>query len=234
MPDYTAQMDRLRSRLGKPGGASNKDIRAKLEKLSGRQYFYDQRHQQPTPIPYSGAYDTTVATATDDLNQDTADIAGRRLALKQQYGIGDDSNPYSLARQLETQYKQNTTGTNNSYAASGQLYAGSLTNAQNANRSNFGQAQDSLLRQYQAADAGLTAEQLAAERRQRDTVADAEATRLEDALNTPVDPAEAAPVPEAAKALLQRLQQRAQDAKKAGKDNQADKIRDRLQRLRNG
>lgn len=231
MPDQTAYIDRLRSRLGQPGGPSNKDIRAKLQRAQGQQYFYDQRHQAPTPIPYDSGYDTTVATTTDDLNQQTADIAARKAALAQQYGIGDDSNPYSLARQLENTYKQNTTGTNNSYAASGQLYSGSLQNAQNSNRTNYSQSQDSLLRQFQGEQGALDAELLGDQRTARDTIQGAATKRLETALNTPVDPSTTPAPPQAAQDLLKRLRQRENQAQKAGKDNKADKIKDRLQRL---
>lgn len=231
MPDYSSQIDRLRSKLGHKGGPSNKDLRHKIQRLQGRQYFYDQAHQAPTPIPYDSGYDTTVATTTDDLNQQTADIAARRASLSQQYGIGDTSNPYSLARQLETQYKQNTAGTNNSYAASGQLYAGSLQNAQNTNRTNYSQSQDQLLRDYQARQAQLDQELLGDQRTARDTIQGAATKRLEGALNTPVDPSTAPAPPQAAQALLKRLRQRAQKQTQQGHDNRAQKIRDRLARL---
>lgn len=73
----------------------------------------------------------------------------------QQYGYdqngnlitgGADLNPYAQAAILKRNYENSQRGTTNSYAAQGQLYAGSLINAQNTNDFNYGASSDQLKR----------------------------------------------------------------------------------------
>ena len=236
MPNYGPYQDRakeLRRKLGKPGGASNQKIRGRLERLQGRAFFARQP-QGPSPVPYSGQYESTVGGLRNQLNQTQADLTGQGLALDQSYGIGDTSNPYAQARQLERQHQQRTLGTNTSLASQGQLYSGAMNNAQSSNRFAFGQASDELLRSYQAEKAGLAREGLGAERDYQTGVLDAEAERLEDALNRPVDPSEAPPVPPAARKYLKDLRQRQNQAQRKGQDNRAERLQNRIRRLRRG
>jgi hypothetical protein len=61
-------------------------------------------------------------------------------------GSVNTSNPYSQATLLQDSYKRSVTGTNNSYAAQGQLYSGARVNAQAANDRGYSQGYDALRR----------------------------------------------------------------------------------------
>jgi hypothetical protein len=62
-------------------------------------------------------------------------------------GTVNTSNPYSQATLLQDSYKRSQTGTNNSYAAQGQLYSGARLNAQATNDRGYAQGYDQLRRQ---------------------------------------------------------------------------------------
>ena len=72
----------------------------------------------------------------------------------QTYGINaqgqfDSTNPYAQAAVMKKRYDESVRGTNNSYAAAGQLYAGSRVNAQNTNDYSYGLGMDQLKRAAQ-------------------------------------------------------------------------------------
>jgi hypothetical protein len=167
-------------------------LKQKLQKHPGRQGGKQQQPYQ-APTPYSGAYDSTVAGLGQSLQHTQTDLAGQGLALQQQYGFGaDQSNPFSVARQLERSYGQRRMGTETSAAAGGHLYDGSLSTQKSADRYDYEQSQDSALRDYQAKLAGLTSEGVQAQDQYEQGTADAYAQRLQDALSQPPDPTEAA------------------------------------------
>lgn len=62
---------------------------------------------------------------------------------------GADLNPYSQAAILKRNYDNSVRGTDNSYAASGQLYSGARLNAQGTNDWNYGTGSDQLKRAAQ-------------------------------------------------------------------------------------
>lgn len=62
----------------------------------------------------------------------------------------DPTNPYSQAAMLKRNYDQSRTGTTTNYAARGQLYAGSLQNAQDENNRGEAQSSDALQKQLLA------------------------------------------------------------------------------------
>lgn len=69
----------------------------------------------------------------------------------QLYGVNaeggfDPTNPYSQAAIMKKHYDDSQRGTTNSYAAQGQLYAGSLNNARATNDYNYGVSGDQLKR----------------------------------------------------------------------------------------
>ncbi len=121
----------------------------------------------PPPDP---AYDQTVAGLTRQRDTRLAALEAQRAQTFLTYGYKQDpvtgaisfdaSNPYSQAAMYARQYDQARTGNTNSYAARGQLYAGSLQNAQNDAYFREGQAMDSTQKALQAA--------LAANRADRD------------------------------------------------------------------
>jgi hypothetical protein len=85
-----------------------------------------------------------------------AGITQQRGETERAFGFGTDtSNPYSQAKMLEKSYQTNQRSSTNSYAGSGQLYAGSLQNAQNTNRFNYDKGVDEAKTRYQSIIAGL-------------------------------------------------------------------------------
>lgn len=83
---------------------------------------------------------------------------------EQLYGIDPNGatnslNPYAQAAILKRNYDNSVRGTNNSYAASGQLYSGARVNAQANNDFGYGQGMDQLKRAasdfYHAQDTSL-------------------------------------------------------------------------------
>jgi len=65
--------------------------------------------------------------------------AGYNVNLATQSFTVDPSNPYSRASAIQRAYDQSKAGATNSMAARGQLYSGSLQNAQNENTRVFGE-----------------------------------------------------------------------------------------------
>jgi hypothetical protein len=118
----------------------------------------------PAPLPVDPAYDQTIAGL--GLKKDTT-IQGldqQRLGGLSDYGYSatfdpngnvvgiarDPNNPYSQSALMKKHFDQQRTGNTNSYAARGQLYAGSLQNAQNATTDNYNQADNGLQRSVMA------------------------------------------------------------------------------------
>jgi hypothetical protein len=116
------------------------------------------------PLPVDPAYDQTIAGL--GLKKDTTIQAldQQRLGGLSDYGYSatfdpngnvvgiarDPNNPYSQSALMKKHFDQQRTGNTNSYAARGQLYAGSLQNAQNATTDNYNQADNGLQRSVMA------------------------------------------------------------------------------------
>ena len=83
---------------------------------------------------------------------------GQQLAT--QYGLtpGYQTDPYSLAKQLEQTYQQSRLGTMGQMAGRGQYYSTAYDAAQQANQTNFAQGQSDLQKQYQQGLTGITSE----------------------------------------------------------------------------
>jgi hypothetical protein len=103
----------------------------------------------PAAIAAEAAAGRNVQYADAQATYDQGRI-GRDFGYNAQ-GAVDPSNPYSRAALLDRNFRQSTLGNTNSYASQGQLYAGSLQNAQNA--TTFGYLSDSNSLKNQAADA---------------------------------------------------------------------------------
>lgn len=130
-------------------------------------YGTPQNAVMPSPPPAPAAPAPAADAGTPDLsasnqlalgayNQSLGDTLAALQAQKSNYqraygylddGSIDPSNPYSRAAQLKKSYDTNVKGTTNRYASRGQIYAGSLQNAQNYNA-----------RQYQEGDAAMRSE----------------------------------------------------------------------------
>ena len=191
---YDNRLNTLRDKLGQKGGPSNKDLRKKIQDVKGnKQSFNAGAGASPAPIPYSSQYESTLGQANLKRDQSLVGQAGERSAIKQSYGFEDASNPFSIARGLERQNAERTAGTQNSYAASGQLYAGSLNTAKASDRFTFEQDLDQAQREYatrlaENSQAGIdTANDFA------DASLDAKAAALEEALSKAPNPALAPP-----------------------------------------
>ena len=98
-------------------------------------------------------YQRTRAGLESARTQALDSIESQRRGLGINYGLGQfggsaASNPYSRAALLQKSYDQNQIRTQNSMAAAGQLYSGATQNARNFNVSNYGQARDSLQKDF--------------------------------------------------------------------------------------
>lgn len=122
----------------------------------------------PEPAPTYGApsthdaqYNNTIASLMAQRDQALAAIAGNAQRLRLNYGYTDDShtldpnNPFGQAQLLKRSYDQTKTGTQNSYAARGQMTSGAYTRMQGQNLFNFQQRDDSLQKAYDQARAQL-------------------------------------------------------------------------------
>ncbi len=118
-----------------------------------------------------------------------------------QGGVFDDpSNPYSRAAALQESYDNAKRGNTNNYAARGQLYAGSLQNAQNTSADGFNKGRSALINEFLGRQAALNQSDLAARNGLESGALSAQAEALERARingnNAPpetVAPAGAAP-----------------------------------------
>jgi hypothetical protein len=208
----------LRQGLGQKGGYADATLRQKIQGLrqggpggSGKAQDGPGGHSKPggspNPIPWSAQYETTTGAAGRDFNQTNLDLAGQEQAVKQSYGFEDKTNPYSQAAQLERQYGQQRNQTNNSYAAQGQLYAGSLSNARNADSYTHDQSYDTLRRGYQGSLDQIARARIDAQNKLTDTNQQADVDRLQAAIAQTPEPA-TAPAPTGNQQGNQRPNQR--------------------------
>jgi hypothetical protein len=118
----------------------------------------------PNNLPVDSAYEQQIAGINNGRDNTVLGLAGQRESTLGEYGYSatykrdpvtgnvtgveslkvDPNNPYGRAAQLKRSYDQSKSGTRNSLADRGQLYAGSMINAQNSNDRGFLQGQDSM------------------------------------------------------------------------------------------
>jgi hypothetical protein len=143
-------------------------------------------------------YEAMVGSANRNLATTVAGLDYQKGQLGQIYGLGvnaqgsvfdDPSNPFSRAAALAQSYKRAQTGTTNSMAASGQLYAGSLQNAQNENANQNARGRDAMIRQFLADNQQIDQARLQAANAYQDEVTRAQAERIQRALENRPDPA---------------------------------------------
>ena len=150
------------------------------------------RPAAPTPLPWSSQYETSVGGLGRDLNLANAGFAAEEANLRQSYGFDDPSDPFSRARQIQQNFERANRGTLNNYAGSGQLYAGSLSNARTIDRNNYERDHDAARKEYAAALQDLAMRRAQAQSDYDQGVLGAEADRLEYALSERPDPMETA------------------------------------------
>ena len=116
----------------------------------------------PQPLSFDPVYQNSVASANLGYDQTLAANAYQRNRVKQTYGFDDPSDPFNRAAMLQKAYQQRTSGTTNSFAASGQLYSGATQRNLDQGRTDYDQSYSGLRRQYEDELQGLTQADLAA------------------------------------------------------------------------
>jgi hypothetical protein len=111
-------------------------------------------------MPWDTRYEEEVGGARKKYLDTTTNLDYAQTGIEQDYGLAPayndyQSNPYSRAALLESQYQKANRGTLNS--AGYQLYSGSAGNHLAANRSGYDINRDQLEKTYQAALAENTA-----------------------------------------------------------------------------
>jgi hypothetical protein len=152
-------------------------------------------------MPVNPQFGADVNSAQLNLSTTTQQNEAARGQLGSTYGFGvdasgnvidDHSNPYSRAAALQTAHDNAVRGTDTSYAARGQLYAGSRINAQNYNETQALKGRDQLIREFMAARTGLSNSDTAAQNSYLSAVGQANANNTQYALDRPPDAASTA------------------------------------------
>lgn len=144
-------------------------------------------------MPWDAQYERVVGGADKNYGNTMAYLNSKRLQAQQAYGIAPGfndyaNNPFSRAALLRKSWDTNVRGTTNSYAAQGQLYAGSVHNAQQANRFKYDTGYDELNRDYLADVGQIDREGAEAAERREGTINDAGWQRLQSAQGEPLEP----------------------------------------------
>jgi hypothetical protein len=148
-----------------------------------------QSATQATPV--DPGYDAATGAASYNLQAALQAAQYQRGQLGQTYGLGirpdgsvfdDVSNPYSRAAEQQKAYDRAKRGSTNSMAARGQLYAGSLQNAQNENANVAGRNRDALIRDFMGAQQAITQSEQGAQGQYLNAAAQAESERIARAL----------------------------------------------------
>lgn len=152
-------------------------------------------------MPINPQFGADVNSAQLNLSTTEQQNEAARSQLGSQYGFGvdasgnvidDHSNPYSRAAALQTAHDIAVRGTNTSYAARGQLYAGSRINAQNYNETQALKGRDQLIREFMAQRSGLANSDAAARNAYLSAIGQASAANAQFALDHPPDVASTA------------------------------------------
>lgn len=154
----------------------------------GRYVAPPRPQRQASPMPFDARAENDKAAAQRNYDAGMASLQTQRQAIQQSYGFDDRSNPFSQAAMLENAYKNNRNATLNSYARSGQLYSGSLSNQRYTDAQNFGRSYDELTRNYEQALQSNQGEQTSLALQRDQAIGDANTAALERAAQTEVDP----------------------------------------------
>lgn len=152
----------------------------------------------PQAQPIDPIFDAQMGSANRSFSQTIAGLGYQRGQLGSIYGLGinaqgvvvdDPSNPFSRAAAYQQLYDRSVKGTRNSMAARGQLYAGSLQNAQNENARMNTQRRDALIREFMAAQQSIAQRELAAQGAYQDAEGSARAEAIQRAIQNRPDAA---------------------------------------------
>ncbi len=223
-PNLQHRIQQVKNRLQAPGKQPH--LQQELGNLKARSYLRTQK--KAVQLPFNAAADTTISGLRNTYAQTLSSLAGQESNTRQQYGFDDQTNPYSIAAQLQTDYNQRKAGTLNSYAGSGQLYSGATQNALNADQTAYLQGTDSAARNYDAALAKIQNDRVSASNALTQGTQQADAKALQDAANATIDPSMAPALPGYVKAYEKRISQHASQLAKHGHAAKAQKLRQRL------
>lgn len=143
----------------------------------------------PQPDPQFGA---DVNSANLNLSTTLQHNQAARGQLGTVFGLGvdaagntidDHTNPFSRAAALQTSYDNSVRGTQNSYAARGQLYSGAIQEAQTWNARQNLQSRDNLVRSFMGARQRLDDSDLGAKNAYSSAVSQAQAVAAQRALD---------------------------------------------------
>lgn len=230
-PNYQNRIKRLKGRLDNPG-ANKQKLRSRIGDLRSQKYLAGQQGQPDPSLPFNAEYDTTVSGLARNRNVALQNNAYERQQTQANYGFDNPlANPYSKAALLQRSYDQFNKGAINGAAASGQLYSGSTQTGLDEGLFNFGQEYNAQQSAYQNDLRGLTDADLAANTEYNDGLQNAEAKRLADALSTDVAPGAAPDTPTSVKKWIKGTKKDIRQASKAGRDNKAEKLREKLKKL---
>lgn len=224
---FDKRINHLQNKIHKDKGPNDR-LKNKLNRLKVKQFGAVQ--STPTPVPWSAAAETAYGNATRDYNTTTAGIQAQQLQTNYEYGgpSGDNSNPFSRAAMLQQAYQRNVNSTMNNYAARGQLYAGSFNNAQAIDSNNLNQGADALLNAYKAQSQQYSQANLSALTAETDAQKAAYVQALQDALNTRPEG-----TPNLPGYVKKFYKQKINKAEQHHKGHKADKLRKKLQNLKN-
>lgn len=151
------------------------------------------------PLQWSMQADQQRANALADYRGSDGSVDERERAAQQEYGVDDQSNPFSRQAMLRRSYDRSRLGNVTSMASQGQLYSGALQRQQDDIRSGFARDTDQLMRGYQGVLRGFADERLRARREYEDRMADADRLQTQQSVASRPDvapaPAPAQPAP---------------------------------------
>jgi len=137
-------------------------------------------------LPFNATSQANIAAANNNFNIQDLGPGGFQSQLQQlDFDYNSPLNPFNRAAMMQRSYQQGVSRNTNSYAARGQLYAGSLQNAQNA--ANFGYQQSSASAQqaYQNARNRILQSRALAQQGVTNTTAINNASAIDAALANP-------------------------------------------------
>lgn len=163
----------------------------------------------PAPTPWDTQYELTRGGAEKGYGDTVAGLGAKRTMTQQAYGIDPGfndpaQNPLSRAAMLKKAWMTANRGSNTSFAARGQLYAGSLANARGANQSNYELGYDELNKSYLADLNQIDAEGARALEDKEGRISEAGWKRLEALQGAPLEPAPAPVTPKPSSATSKK------------------------------
>lgn len=147
-------------------------------------------------MPWDTRYEEEIGGARKRYLDTVNNLDSAQVGVEQDYGLSPahndyQSNPYSRAALLESEYQRANRGTLNS--AGYQLYSGAAGNHLAANRSSYDINRDQLEKAYNAALAEGTAKRTEAKEREAEEEREAAFGRNERAEKAPLDSSQAPP-----------------------------------------